>query len=156
MMIGKPQDRKDHCGNARTVKMTIDRRTHKEATPVESSVEDEILQALTEFTEALEKGDVAKRFNCRQVKLNLEPTAYNPELVKKTRDLLNISQPLFARFLGVSARTVKSWEQGDNEPHPMACRFMDEIRRNPKYWTNRLKEITVKKLYHRDSQRGSR
>jgi putative transcriptional regulator len=115
----------------------------KKVEPVEQSVEQEILEALGEFTDALEKGEVFKRFTCRQIKLNLVPTEYSPALVKKTRKLLGISQSLFARFLGVSPKTVRAWEQGINIPHPMACRFMDEIRRVPSFWIERLREVTV-------------
>lgn len=110
---------------------------------VEESVENEILEALADFTDALEKGEVTKRFTCRQIKLNLAPTHYGPELVKRTRRLLGVSQVLFARFLGVSPKTVRAWEQGVNTPHPIACRFMDEIRRNRGYWLERLRESTV-------------
>jgi putative transcriptional regulator len=117
--------------------------TKKKSGLIEPTVENEILEALSEFTEALERGEVFQRFNCRQIKLNLQRTTYSPELVKKTRETLGISQPLFARFLGVSPKTVKAWEQGLNEPHPMACRFMDEIRRNRKYWLTVLKKVAV-------------
>jgi putative transcriptional regulator len=109
----------------------------------ERSVEDEILEALSEFKDGLERGDVFKRFTCRQIKLNLVPTAYGPGLVRKTRKVLGLSQPLFASFLGVSPKTVRAWEQGVNTPHPMACRFMDEIRWNPEYWVRRLREAAV-------------
>src|SRR5580704_1212617 len=109
----------------------------KKSKSTEVSVEDEILQALSEFTDALEKGEVVERFNCRRIKLNLVPTHYSPDLVKKTRKVLGVSQMLFARFLGVSAKTVRAWEQGVNVPHKMAGRFMDEIRKNPLYWINR-------------------
>ena len=84
----------------------------KKGKDAESSVEEEILEALTSFTDALKKGDVVKRFTCRQIRLDLEPTHYSPELVRKTRKLLKVSQPLFGRFLGVSPITVRSWEQG--------------------------------------------
>jgi putative transcriptional regulator len=107
------------------------------------SVESEILEALSDFTGALEKGEVTRRFSCRQITLNLAPTHYSPDLVKKTRKLLGVSQPLFAHFLGVSPKTVRAWEQGVNMPHKMACRFMDEIRRKPGFWTERLREVTV-------------
>jgi putative transcriptional regulator len=109
----------------------------------EQSVENEILEALTDFTDALEKQEVTKRFSCRQIKLNLVPTLYDPDLVKATRKVLGISQSLFARFLGVSPKTVRAWEQGINVPHKMACRFMDEIRQNPRFWANRLREVAV-------------
>lgn len=117
------------------------KRNRKTVTDV--SVEDEILEALSEFTDALKKGEVSKRFTCRQLKLDLNTTSYSPELVKTTRRLLKVSQTLFARFLGVSPKTVRSWEQGINTPSSMARRFMDEIRRSPGYWMERLRESAV-------------
>jgi DNA-binding transcriptional regulator YiaG len=75
--------------------------------------------------------------------LKLRPTPYDPKLVKRTRELLHASQRVFARFLGVSAKTVSSWEQGINTPSAMAGQFMDEIRANPAYWMNRLRAVAV-------------
>ncbi len=113
--------------------------------PAANSVEREILEALADFTDALKKGEVRERFTCRRIELSLEPTPYSPELVKKTRRVLGVSQALFARFLGVSPKTVRAWEQGVNMPHPMACRFMDEIRLVPSHWTERLRQLAVVK-----------
>ena len=117
----------------------------KKGRAVETSVESEILEALAEFTDALEKGEVTKRLTCRQVKLNLEPTHYSPSLVKETRTAIGVSQVLFARFLGLSPKTVRAWEQGAATPSPMACRFMDEIRLKPDYWCERLKDVVTTK-----------
>ena len=126
--------------------MTTQKLTKKSGNKtVERSVENEILEALADFTEALKSGDVLARFTCRHFHLKLEPTAYRPELVKETRKVLGVSQLLFARFLGVSPKTVRAWEQGVNTPHPMACRFMDEIRQTPDHWIGRLRELTVVK-----------
>jgi putative transcriptional regulator len=98
------------------------------------------------FAEALQRGDkITERFTCRKIILDLKPTPYNPALVKKTREILGVSQALFAHFLGVSVKTVHSWEQGSNTPNDMACRFMDEIRRDPGYWQGRLREAMVAK-----------
>lgn len=98
-----------------------------------------IIDRLTQFADALD-GDqpVSEQYTCRQIVLRLEPQAYQAEDVKETRRLLNLSQPLFATFLGVKVQTVRAWEQGTNEPTVMACRFMDEIRGNPDYWKQRL------------------
>jgi putative transcriptional regulator len=112
---------------------------------VGDSVESEILEALAEFTDALEKAEVTKRLTCWQLKLDLQPTQYSPELVKKTRQSLGVSQTLFARFLGVSPKTVRSWEQGVNTPSSMACRFMDVIRHDPTYWIRQFREATVRR-----------
>jgi putative transcriptional regulator len=110
------------------------------------TVASEIIEGLREFAESLEqKESIAERFNCRVVALDLRPTPYDPALVKKTRELLRASQKVFARFLGVSVKTVCSWEQGVNTPSAMAGRFMDEIRANPAYWINRLLEVAVTK-----------
>lgn len=97
------------------------------------------------FTEALERGDaISERFTCRRISLDLQPMRYTPEEVKQTRELLEASQAVFAQFLGVSVKTVRSWEQG-KEPSPMARRFMDEIRRDPERFLARLKEAAVTK-----------
>jgi DNA-binding transcriptional regulator YiaG len=110
------------------------------------SVASEIIEGLREFAESLErKESIAGRFDCRVVELDLRPTSYDPALVKKTRHLLHASQKVFARFLGVSAKTVSSWEQGVNTPSAMAGRFMDEIRANPAYWVKRLRDVAVAK-----------
>ena len=92
---------------------------------------------LAEFADALENNDIAK-FTCRKVVLDLVPMSYDPDLVKKTRAILSVSQSIFAQFLGVSIDTVQAWESGMNSPRDMACRFMDEIRHDPTYWRSRL------------------
>jgi DNA-binding transcriptional regulator YiaG len=71
---------------------------------------------------------------------------YDPALVKKTRDLLSVSQNIFAPFLGVSVNAVQAWERGTNTPSHMASRFMDEIRHNPLYWRKRLMESISQKV----------
>ena len=113
---------------------------------MKASIGSRILKRLGEFADALEKEEViSQRFTCRRVVLDLRATPYEPELVKKTRHLLDVSQMLFAQLLGVSVKTVRAWEQGINAPNDMACRFMDEIRRDPKYWIKRLCEAAVAK-----------
>lgn len=108
--------------------------------------EQRIIQGLQRFADALESGeDVTETFTCRKIVLDLEPTSYSPELVKKTRKMLGMSQAMFAQFLGASRQAVQKWEQGRGKPEPVACRFMDEIRRNPEYWRNRFLELAKPK-----------
>lgn len=108
------------------------------------SVAGRIVNRLTTFTKALESGaTISDRFTVRTIRLNLQPTSYDPAAVRKTRDLLKLSQPLFAKFLGVAVQTVRAWEQGDNIPSDMACRFLDEINANPTYWQRRLQSAAV-------------
>ena len=110
------------------------------------SVGKKIIEGLREFTEALENNErITEKFTCRKVTLDLLPVPYSPRTVKSTRKLLAVSQGVFAQFLGVSVKTVSAWEQGRIAVGDMACRFMDEIQRNPEYWRKRLREsIRVK------------
>jgi putative transcriptional regulator len=110
------------------------------------SLGEKIRKRLGAFAAALENREaISERFTCRTIKLQLEPQAYNPQQVKGTRQLLGVSQAIFARFLGVSVKAVSAWEQGAKTPSDMACRFMDEIRHNPRYWQDRLRESAVRK-----------
>lgn len=105
------------------------------------TVADKIVKGFKELSKALsEDAPIAEKFTCRKVTLDLEPIPYPPKAVRATRLLLRVSQPVFAQFLGVRPSTIKSWEQGRQPPHDMACRFMDEIQRNPEYWRERLRE----------------
>lgn len=106
------------------------------------SAEDRIVRGLEEFANALERGEqIEERFTCRKVVLDLHPTQYDSESVKEVRLLLGMSQALFAQFLGASPSCVRGWEQGQRKPDSMACRFLDEIRKNPQYWRERFAEI---------------
>ena len=108
------------------------------------SVAAQIMEGLDEFADSLQKKEpIGDKFTCRVVELDLRPREFNPEMVRRTRKLLHASQGVFARFLGVSVKTVRAWEQGVNTPSDMACRFMDEIRRDPNYWLRRLKSAIV-------------
>jgi putative transcriptional regulator len=90
--------------------------------------------------------NLADSFTCHTVTLDLQPRVYRADDIAAVRKLLGASQAVFARFLGVSRNTVRSWEQGVNVPSPIACRFMDELRVNPQYWQERLRtSVKVKK-----------
>ena len=110
------------------------------------SAEERIVQGLERFADALESGeDIRTRFTCRKIVLNLEPTQYTPALVRDARRKLGMSQALFAQFIGVSVGAVQAWERGEKKPKDIACRFMDEIRRNPAYWRERFLEFAEPK-----------
>ena len=36
--------------------------------------------------------------------------------IKKIREKINVSQPVFAKLLNTSPETIKKWEQGDRHP----------------------------------------
>ena len=110
----------------------------------DKSVGTRIIQGLTEFRDALRSGEkISERFTVRTVELRLEPRAFSDEDVRSVRSKMGLSQAIFAKFLGVSVKTVRSWEQGKRQPSDMACRFLDEISRDPEHWKRRLREELV-------------
>jgi putative transcriptional regulator len=120
---------------------------------MKSTVAQEIIEGLRDFAGALKNKEVAKQFTCHRVVLELEPATYDPEMVRQTRTMLGASQSVFAQFLGVSIKTIHAWEQGTYSPKQVACRFMDEIRRNPAYWRKRLSESVVSKKARSERRR---
>jgi putative transcriptional regulator len=118
----------------------------KKSTPVFSAAGAEIIGALTEFRGALRaKIPLDQKFTVRTVELDLRSHEYGAEDVKKTRQILNVSQTLFAKFLGVDVKTVRSWEQGLKHPAPIACRFMDEIASSPEHMNKRFLQMIKRK-----------
>ena len=107
----------------------------------------EIMAGLTAFRDALEAGlPIEKHFTVRTITFDLQSKPYSAADVKQVRTTLKASQPIFAKFLGVSVKTLRSWEQGLRPVPNMACRFMDEIVQNPTIWTNRFREATENSL----------
>jgi DNA-binding transcriptional regulator YiaG len=97
-----------------------------------------IVAAFEEAVTALRSGEPPeKRFTVRTYHVDFTPRAYGPDDVRRVRGLLGMSQAVFARFLGVDANTVRSWEQGNRPPSPIARRFMDEIEADPEHWRRR-------------------
>jgi DNA-binding transcriptional regulator YiaG len=99
----------------------------------------EIIGALTELAEALERGEPeAARFTTKTVEVTA-PAHYDAAAVKATRERVGASQSVFARLLGVSTVLVQSWEQGKRKPSRIARRLLDTIRANPKGWARMVK-----------------
>jgi putative transcriptional regulator len=82
-----------------------------------------------------------ERYTVRRVKIDLDPKPYPPADVRHVRDALGMSQVIFARFLGVDASTVRTWEQGVRPPSPMARRFLAEIEASPEHWKGRVAAV---------------
>lgn len=60
-----------------------------------------------------------------------KPPKFTKSRIKKLRKALNLSQPVFALWLNVTASTVKSWERGENTPAQGICRLLQIIENDP-------------------------
>lgn len=111
--------------------------------PKKLNVGKELVRRLRHFNEILEKTDTLPgTLTCRAVRLQLEPKGYGAEDVRAVRKLLQVSQPLFAQFAGVSVASIRDWEQGIKPPNKTVCRLMDEIFHNPDYFKKRLRDLS--------------
>lgn len=58
--------------------------------------------------------------------ITIEPVkSYKSEQIKNIRRHTSMTQVFFANYMGVSPKTVESWERGTNRPTGSACRLLD-------------------------------
>ena len=107
--------------------------------PVPSTVGQELIEGFTEFLEVLRSGQpLESRFIVRDYP---DAAPSKPLDVRALReDALKVGPEEFARFLGVTARTLKTWEDGTRSAGPVARRFLEEIAADPKRWRARIKK----------------
>lgn len=53
--------------------------------------------------------------------------------IKDIRKNTGMTQVLFARYLGVSLKTVEAWESGRNQPNGTACRMLSITKNDPQF-----------------------
>lgn len=58
--------------------------------------------------------------------------AVKPDMIRKARKRLGLSQDQFAAAFGVSASTLRKWEQGQRTPTGAAKTLLKIIEREPK------------------------
>ena len=96
------------------------------------SVPRQILEGLREMSAFATSGEPPeKRYTVRHLTLDLEPGDYTPDKVRATREVFGLSQPLFAKFLGVEVSALRHWEQGIRSPSAVVRRFLDEMNATP-------------------------
>ena len=87
-----------------------------------SSLFESIKQGLTEAIE-YERGNLK---NVKVDKVTIAPLhAFTSNEVKTIRLRLGMTQRLFAEALGVSVKTIESWEAGTNRPSGIANRMLE-------------------------------
>jgi DNA-binding transcriptional regulator YiaG len=95
----------------------------------------EIIGDLKDLHATLKAGTpLREKYTVRTVRAVPDPGNYDAADVRATRELVGVSQPVFARMLGVSPALVRSWECGQRKPAPIARRLLDLIRANPSNW----------------------
>lgn len=70
---------------------------------------------------------------CRETRLEVPapPKRRNRRDIAMLRRRLNYSQPMFARALNVSVKTVRAWEQGTRRPGEAALKLLAIADKHP-------------------------
>lgn len=53
--------------------------------------------------------------------------------IKEIRKNAGMTQVLFAKYLGVSLKTIEAWEAGRNQPNGTACRMLSITKKDPQF-----------------------
>ena len=93
------------------------------------SVFDEIKLGLNEAIE-YEKGNLKANTKTLSV---VPVEKFSANEIKDIRKNTGMTQVLFARYLGVSLKTVEAWESGRNQPNGTACRMLSITKNDPQF-----------------------
>jgi putative transcriptional regulator len=99
-----------------------------------------MVDGLHELCNAIEAGiPLEQAARVRPSPVSIKPPDLKAADIRAIRESLGLNQALFASFLGVRPTTLRSWEQGETRPSPLARRFLDEIRDDRDYWLEKLR-----------------
>lgn len=70
----------------------------------------------------------------KTTKLSILPTdVFKPEEIRSIRLSTGLTQVVFAKYMGVSVKTVEAWEAGRNHPEGSACRLLSLTKNDPTF-----------------------
>ena len=92
-----------------------------------SIVFDDLMQGLHEISE-FEQGKIMLRVNMVEI---APIERFSASDIRKLRMTLNMSKMVFALVIGVSEKTIESWESGINHPNGSSSRLMQLIKKSP-------------------------
>jgi putative transcriptional regulator len=113
---------------------------NKGKTSTQISMGAAIIEALDEaisFVAGEKTGATVRTVTARRAKGTPAPK-YRGEQIARLRKLMKLSQPVFADALNVSSASVKSWEQGVNQPSGAALRLLQIAERHPEVILERI------------------
>jgi len=93
-----------------------------------------IMESLTEMLEYVRGDDTKGRTRVIEIKnLSVAPLkSYTKEEIREIRLSNNLTLKTFAQCMGVSRKTVESWERGENSPSGSSVRLFQLLEKNAK------------------------
>jgi len=99
---------------------------------------DELMEAIDEINQWREGKITLKTYT---VERTPKPEV-TPQVIRDTREKLNLSRAVFAHELHVSPRTLEKWEQGLTKPNEQAATLILLVRKYPDT-LQRLKQLAA-------------
>jgi putative transcriptional regulator len=91
----------------------------------------------------IERGEVEPgritRYTVAQAEVE-PPPQYGAGRIREIRDQMELSQPVFAAALNVSAETIRAWEQGKREPDGPTLRLLEVAEQHPEVFLDKLRK----------------
>ena len=91
---------------------------------------------------SIEKGDSAPACLTRHTVAGAKvapPPQYSPKRIRRIRDQMDLSQPVFAAALNVSPETIRAWEQGKREPDGPTLRLLEVAEEHPDVFLGKIR-----------------
>ena len=86
------------------------------------------IKAGLEEAVAFERGELKAKSRT----MTVQPICrFNAAEIREIRKSAGMTQTLFAKFMGVSVKTVEAWECGRNQPIGAACRLLFLTKADP-------------------------
>lgn len=83
--------------------------------------------------EALQWHEGKVKLSTSELDIPDAPPSLSKKEVKQIREqILKVSQPVLAKYLGVTDKAVKAWEQGLSKPSGSSARLLQIAKSNPK------------------------
>ena len=93
------------------------------------SLFDDIITGLGQAIE-FEKGNLKVKTTI----LMVEPVeCFKPDEIRSIRNSTGLTKIMFAKYMGVSVKTVEAWKAGRNHPEGAACRLPSMTRSDPTF-----------------------
>ena len=78
------------------------------------------------------KAHKKKKITLREYEVKgAEGIEVSPDIIRDTRERLNLSRAVFAHELHISPRTLEKWEQGRTKPNDQAAALILLVRKYP-------------------------
>ena len=99
---------------------------------------DELMEAVEDINQWREGKITLKNYKVERI----PKPEVTPEVIRETRERLNLSRAVFAHELHVSPRTLEKWEQGLTRPNEQAATLILLVRKFPDT-LQRLKQLAA-------------